>query len=133
MSDTKPYRLLPGKRHGGGGGPHLEAGAIVELNEGQARAWADKFEPVDGEAVGVSPADPRTPAQSPAPAAEPTDAGELEAIAAEVRGAKASDLIGQIGKAGADTVRAIAEAEAAGKGRATVLRAADDRLAELEV
>jgi hypothetical protein len=131
MSDKKLYRLLPGKKHGGGAGPRLEAGGTIELTERQALAWADKFELV-GEVAGVSPATPETSAQSPAPAASDID-DDLEDIAVElVKSSKATELIARIGEAEADEVQAIAEAEAAGKGRATVLRAADDRLAELE-
>jgi hypothetical protein len=40
-----PHRLKPGKRHTHDGRP-VQPGEVVMLTAGQARAWADKFEPV---------------------------------------------------------------------------------------
>jgi hypothetical protein len=131
--ETRPYRLKPGKTHGLGR-KHTE-GDIVHLKPHQAAAFADKFEPVDGEAAGVSSV-PFPEPTSPAPAAEPAEPGrdaEEDALELNIKGWNATELIARIGASeDATEVRAIADAEAArSKPRTTVLRAADDRLEEL--
>jgi hypothetical protein len=103
--------LKPGFKHYEGG-KRLEAGALLEMTEERLEALKDRFVPVAAASGAEPPA--------------PTD--WFEAVAAHWS-AVAKIIRAQIDP---ESVRGIRAAEVAGQGRDGVLKACDDRLAELE-
>lgn len=126
----KPYVLKEGSNHWitdpVSGEVHLaEGGTIVELTDAGFEALSDRFDPVD-----VVEARAEHAAETAAAAVEA--AGGPQEPPIEVSEYKAAELIRLIKKLdNAETVRAIAAAEAAGGDRGSVIKAARARFDEL--
>ncbi len=97
MADSKLYRLRDGAKHLVPASPGtralrpLEAGETLELNEAQARNWADKFEPADGTPSQAPDPEDQTLDQDP----DPSDVPGAEGEAPEgTEGGQDLDLVG---------------------------------------
>lgn len=152
---TRKYVLKPGyshtQRNEDGSLKRLDAGAVVELTQRQARAFADRFELLESvqaraaaeaamlesaesqaaEIDQAKPAETPAPAPTETPAETPAEPVEVEPV--DVNKYKADELVVMIGKCETEgEVRAIADAEEArSRPRTSVLTAADERLEEL--
>lgn len=115
------YRLTRGKHFvkTSKGIVHYVKGDVVELTENQAAAFADRFEPVDGEEDYTPPID------VPDGAEESEWAGIHDMNVAEVE-----ELITEIDDV--DDLTAIGDTEATGKGRKSVYAAIKARVEELQ-
>lgn len=133
MSEKKKYQLRPGAHHFGRdpetGVFEYEAGATVELTDGQYAAWSDKFVPAGHEME--PPPHPTAPSLEPE-VAEVQAAPQAAAAALGVTNA-AKDLIAAAEvSTDAAWLQAMHDAESAKKkSRATVLEAIEDRMEEL--